>query len=103
VAERAGGTVVQGRIPNRSIVPRLLYHRHFMLTEHMNDSPPEIQKVWFNSYAQHLCRKYGATRVSLTRQMHYLPTMEMVRNGVRLDNPASYEEQPLGVFQCDGF
>ena len=38
-AERADGTVVSGRIPNRGIVPRLLYHRHFMLTEQMKDAP----------------------------------------------------------------
>jgi hypothetical protein len=103
VAERADGTIVQGRIPNRSIVPRLLYHRHFMLTEHMNDASDEVRTAWLNSYARHLGRKYGARQVSLTRQMHFLPTMEMVRNGVRLDDPASFEEQPLGVFQCDGF
>ena len=44
-------------------VPRLLYHRHFMLTEHMADTPwaPEdVQQVWLDSYAEHLCRKYGA-------------------------------------------
>ena len=32
-----------GRIPNREIVPRLLYHRHFMLTEQMKDAPAELQ------------------------------------------------------------
>jgi len=101
VAERDDGTIIRGRIPNREIVPRLLYHRHFMLTEHMILAPPELQRQWYDSYAQHIGRKYAATRVSLTRQRHYLPTMEMVRNGVRLDDPASYEEQPLGVFQCD--
>ena len=100
VAERDDGSVVNGRIPNFGIKPRLLYHRHFMLTEHMNIAPVELQKKWHVSYAQHLCREYGATRVSLTRHSHYLPTMEMVRNGVRLNDPASYEEQPLGVFQC---
>ena len=36
VAERPDGTVVRGRIPNFDIAPRLLYHRHFMLTEQMS-------------------------------------------------------------------
>ncbi len=41
-AERADGTVVRGRIPDRATRPRLLYHRYFMLTEHMNDAPEEL-------------------------------------------------------------
>jgi hypothetical protein len=98
-AERADGTVVEGRIPNRSIFPRLLYHRHFMLTEHMKDAPAELKDQWVSSYAEHLCRKFGAARVTLTGQIHNLPTMEMVRSGVRLDDPASYEDEPLGVFE----
>jgi hypothetical protein len=99
-AERADGSVIRGRIPNGQIVPRLLYHRHFMLTEHTKEAPEEFARQWFGSYAEHICRKYGATQVNLTRQIHYLPTMEMVRDGVRLDDPASYEEQSLGVFRC---
>jgi hypothetical protein len=103
VAERAGGAVVEGRIPNRSIVPRLLYHRHFMLSEHMITGPPELQKLWYESYARHLGHKYRARHVSLSRVTHYLPTMEIVRGGVRLDDPGSYTEEPLGVYPCDGF
>jgi len=98
-AERADGTVVRGRIPSPSMHPRLLFHRHFMLTEHMRDAPEEIQQEWVGSYAQHICRKYGAVRVSLTGQLHNLPTMEMVRAGVRLDDPTSYENEPFGVFE----
>ena len=52
------------------------------------------------SYAEHLCRKYGAARVKLTGQIHNLPTMEMVRDGVRLDDPSSYESELFGVFEC---
>jgi hypothetical protein len=99
-AERADGTVIHGRIPNRGIVPRLLYHRHFMLTEHLRDAPEELQNEWIASYAEHLCHKNGARRVSLTGQLHNLPTMEMVRDGVRLDDPASFESESFGVFEC---
>jgi hypothetical protein len=99
-AQRADGTVVSGRIPNFGIVPRLLYHRHFMLTEHMKDAPAELQDEWVGSYAEHLCQKYGAVRVKLTGQIHNLPTMEMVREGRRLDDPSSYENEELGVFEC---
>ncbi len=99
-ADRADGTVVRGRIPGPEIVPRLLYHRHFMLTEHMRDAPDVLQQEWLGSYAEHLCRKYGAIQVTLTGQIHNIPTTEMVRNGVKLDDPTSYQEEPLGVFKC---
>jgi hypothetical protein len=99
-AEREDGTTIEGRIPNRQIVPRLLYHRHFMLTEQMNSGPPELEQPWYRSYAEHIGQKYGAKKVTLTRQLHYLPTMEMVRRGISLQNPESYVNQPLGEFQC---
>jgi hypothetical protein len=99
--ERSDGTVItQQRIPNRSIVPRLLYHRHFMLTEHLRDAPEELQQEWLQSYAEHLCWKYGAARVKLTGQLHNLPSMDMIKDGVRLDDPESYESEPFGVFEC---
>jgi len=103
VVERPDASVIQGRIPDRAIKPRLLYHRHFMLSEHLNECPKELQDLWYGSYARHLGRKYGAKQVSLTRRTHFLPTMAMVRGGVKLDDPASYTEQPLGVFPCDGY
>lgn len=99
VAERPDGSTVRGRFPNREIWPRLLYHRYFMLTEHMAQAPPELQDLWYRSYAEHLLHRYGATKVSLSRQIHYLPTIDMVRDGIRLDDPRGYTEQPLGVFQ----
>ncbi len=52
------------------------------------------------SYAEHLCRKYGAARVELTGHLHMLPTREDVRNGVKLNNPESYESASFGVFEC---
>ncbi len=100
-AERADGSVVRGRIPDRRIGPRLLYHRYFMLTEHMNGAPEELQTLWHESYAQHIGHEFGAKQVRLTQLFHLLPTMERVRGGGRLDDPESYEARPLGVFRCD--
>jgi len=60
VAERADGSIVRGRIPDREIRPRLLYHRHFMLTERMPTEPPELVERWYASYARHLGHRYGA-------------------------------------------
>jgi len=99
-AERADGTVVRGRIPDRSLEPRLLYHRYLLLTEHIAVAPADMQEHWYRSYARHLCHKYRAAKVRLTRITHYPPTMEMVRNGARLDEPFSYEEMFVGEFSC---
>jgi hypothetical protein len=101
-AERADGTVVRGRIPDRETQPRLLYHRYFMLTEHMKDASEELRPIWYESYAQHIGRQYGATRVRLIKQTHLLPTRERILEGGRLSDPESYEDQPLGEFPCDG-
>jgi len=98
-AERPDGSVVRGRIPSPRMKPRLLYHRHFMLTEHLRDAPEALQKEWLDSFAEHIGRKYGAARVSLTGQIHNLPTAEMVRGGVKLDDPSSYENEEFGVFE----
>ena len=98
VAEHEDGTVVRGRIPDRGTHPRLLYHRYFMLTEHMNDAPEDMAGLWHASYAEHILREQGAVTVRLIQQTHNLPTMERVRDGGRLDDPESYEERELGVF-----
>jgi hypothetical protein len=102
-AERRDGSVHWGRIPDRKQEPRLLYHRYFMLTEHMSRSPDEFREQWHQSYAQHIGRRFGAARVRLTQQTHLLSSMERIREGGRLSDPESYEEQPLGDFSCDGY
>jgi hypothetical protein len=102
-AELPDGTVVRGRIPDRATQPRLLYHRYFMLTEHMSKSPEEFSDRWHESYARHIGREFGAARVKLTQQTHLLSSMERIRDGGRLTDPESYEDHPLGDFPCDGF
>jgi hypothetical protein len=103
VARREDGTEVNGRIPNFDIKPRLLYHRHFMLTEFYGFVPSELEEAWTKSYARHICRKYHAAEVSLSRLRHYIPSMPEVVEGATLDDPERYEEQPLGTFRCDEF
>ncbi len=122
--EWADGETIEGHIPDRSTFPRLLYHRYFMLTEQMPYAPspasgfvtpqeaaapqsedqpahPALVQDWYRSYAQCLLRKYNGSRVTLRRVVHYLPSMEMVIEGASLDEPASFEEQPLGTFTCE--
>jgi hypothetical protein len=105
-AERADGTVETGFIPTRKTVPRLLYHRHFMLTEHLadtlrdEDAPEEVGQAWLDSYAEHLCMKYGAVRVELTGHRHGLPSRADVQNGMKLNDPESYRSESLKVLEC---
>jgi hypothetical protein len=101
--ERDDGTIVRGRVLNRSVEPRLLYHRYLLLTEHLVFVSSDMQKHWYKSYARHLCRKYGGSRVGLTRLIHYPATMEMVRDGATLDEPFSYEKMVVGEFSCSEF
>jgi hypothetical protein len=61
------------------------------------------QKHWYESYARHLCRRYGAAKVRLTRLTHYPPSIEMFKNGTRLDDPLNYEESSLGAFSCGDY
>jgi hypothetical protein len=100
-AFRADGSVVKGQIPERLMRPRLLYQRHLLLTEHIGVAPPDSVDRWFESYAHHICRKYGATHVHLTHVLHGFLPMEMVQNGGRLDDPVTYSETDLGDFSCD--
>ncbi|MFO0892598.1 MAG: hypothetical protein U0790_26080 [Isosphaeraceae bacterium] len=101
-AERPDGTVVRGRLPDRATTPRLLYHRYFMLTEHMNDAPEELAGLWHRSYAEQIGRETGASEVRLIKQTHLLSSMERIREGGRLDDPESFEDEPLGDFPCEG-
>ena len=102
VLEMPDGRVETGRIPNRGIRPRLLYHRHFMLTEFLgsgDDLAPEVRSELIRSMARELCREHQARRVTLSKVTHRLPSMERIRAGGTLDD--NYTEEPLGSFSCD--
>ncbi|HEV3299031.1 MAG TPA: hypothetical protein VG055_05300 [Planctomycetaceae bacterium] len=103
VLEMPDGSLQTGRIPNRDIRPRLLYHRHFMLTEALasDDLSPPVRKELVLAMARELRREYHARRVTLSRVTHRLPNMEFVRAGGALDDPESYTEEPLGTFSSD--
>ncbi|MCA9084046.1 MAG: hypothetical protein KDA81_08325 [Planctomycetaceae bacterium] len=92
------GETVSGRFPNFDIKPRLLYHRHFMLSEFLGNNSPEMQAVIVKGFARNLCREYDGVQVSLSTVRHELSTMERVRAGGKLTDGDLYEEQPLGTF-----
>ncbi len=65
--------------------PRLLYHRHFMLTSRLSREPdhPMVQ-AFAKSYARHIATRESAREVSVFRLVHALPTIEQVRTGAIL-------------------
>ena len=103
--ERPDGTTIEGRMPNHAIFPRLLYHRHFMLTESIaaHEDDERIHTLLVRALARELCREHGGNAITLSRITHLLPSTEWIRAGERIDDPTHYEEQPLGRFEWSDF
>ncbi|HEV3340038.1 MAG TPA: hypothetical protein VG125_06765 [Pirellulales bacterium] len=114
VVEMADGERIEGAFPDRKVHwPRLLYHRHFMLSEYVVGlagpwdprfdwdrqplSPP--QEAYIESYAHHLLAKYAAKRVTLYLVEHRLATPQEVVDGMQLDDSRLYRSRKLGSFE----
>ncbi len=125
------GSQKVGRIPDPDQHwPRLLYHRHFMMTESLfsnhsriNNDPPldlmnelEREQWSFNNLrAQNLTRlmsqgianqllnQYDGERVQLYLQRHEIPFPAAIQRGeLELDDPSLYVDlADLGVFTGD--
>jgi hypothetical protein len=79
-------TVKQGVLPDRNEHwPRLLYHRHFMLTS-QSESLPGLPEA----YARHLQHVFNAKRVKLQLVEHVPPSPASVLEGRTLTDPRSY-------------
>ncbi len=97
--------------------PRLLYHRHFMLSEFLHQlhwppvdaevvgSDPQLAREWQgqrqvfeqvrSSYSQHVVAKFGAQSVAIERVEHRLPSDdEVFRQRIPLDSPSLYVTLP---------
>lgn len=117
------GSAVEGVFPDLSEhQPRLLYHRHFMLSEFLNtlDNPafenpdletsppaPELADLarWkrlhgelIQSVARHLLVTSAAEEITLYLRRHNIPLPEEVARGVALDDSRWIEEKLLGSF-----
>ncbi len=113
------GSVKQGKFPDRQEhQPRLLYHRHFMLTEFLVQFPPdeksaeqwqrqpdwrlqqisEGQRVLARGYADHLLHEHHAQSVKLYLVRHDFPLPLDVQKGMKLDDASLYHEKLLGTF-----
>lgn len=105
---RTDGSTKTGFFPNKAEHrPRLLYHRHFMLSEHLSQfaepgSPPELLQAFSKSYAQHLLAREHAQQVKLVLVRHLLADPERVLSGLQLTDKSLYLERPLGTFRADG-
>ncbi len=123
--ELADGTHEEHRFPDTSQHwPRLLYHRYFMisesvynLTEPVREAPPEgaispQEKMAFEkdraradalvrSLSRYLLEHHNGQRIELYLQQHIIPPPWEIVAGKQLNDPAYYEERPLGVFQRD--
>ncbi|MDA1214037.1 MAG: hypothetical protein O2955_16095, partial [Planctomycetota bacterium] len=85
--ELADGTKVNGIIPDLATHrPRLVYHRHFMLTEYLNrlaleadqfEDPKSLNAV-AQSFADHLRLKHKGESVTLYLRRHYIPSPQQV-------------------------
>lgn len=114
VIEMPGGERMEGTFPDRKVHwPRLLYHRHFMLSEFVNAfaAPPDpqfewdhqplspVQEAYVESYANHLLKIYGGKRVTLYLVEHDLPSPQQVVDGMSLDDSRLYRSRKLGSFE----
>jgi hypothetical protein len=128
---KSDGTRVKGIFPDRAEHrPRLLYHRHFMLSEFLNAlAPPDLGEppadgpgngeavppedarladrrrafeACCDSYARHLLAEYEGQEVTLTLVRHHFPgPVEVAEQGMRLDDPRLYQERVLGTYRKD--
>ena len=104
----ADGTQKSGLFPHKTQhQPRLLYHRHFMLSEHLSQfaepgTPPEYLQAFSRSYASHLLAEHHAQQVKLILVRHLIPQPEQVLAGMSLTDKSLYFERPLGTFRADG-
>ncbi|MFO0918189.1 MAG: hypothetical protein U0872_07735 [Planctomycetaceae bacterium] len=92
------GSKQTGRIPDRAVGPRLLYHRYFMLTEFLGNGPEDLRPLLERAFARNLCRETGASRVSLTKVFHDTPSVASILAGKALNDDANFLREPLGSY-----
>jgi len=103
----ADGSRQEGMIPNlKTEWPRLLYHRHFMLSEFLNSidtpgAPKGLAQTYAESFAEHLAYTHDAEQVKLTLKRHRLVSPQESRDGKLLTDPSLYEDVPLVTYVKD--
>lgn len=100
----ADGSLRRGYFPDPKLHrPRLLYHRHFMLSEHLGnvaaEAHPDVLAVYAASFAHHLLKQHEASWIKLYLVRHALPSSTDVSGGMPLDHASLYQERSLGEFK----
>ncbi len=112
-----GRPAVEGRFPDlQRHFPRLLYHRHFMLSEQLanfyeerrpppEEAGPEALAAWAarrtvfenraRAFRDHLRYVLGTDDVELTLIEHRQPTLFAFFEGIRPSDPRTYTEIPM--------
>ncbi|MCA9217766.1 MAG: hypothetical protein KDB27_32075 [Planctomycetales bacterium] len=126
--EKDDGTVIEQTFPDKKRHwPRLLYHRHFMLSEQLfsdyappsipDSEPDEVRAEWrrrrdryeakFESFRRHLVSMYGTEKVTLKMIEHALPSWSDVQNGgLKINDPSLYQtidEWPVPTDDLEDF
>lgn len=103
--KRDDGRLITGQFPDAvKQTPRLLYHRHFMLSETANrlavdPGQQAALEALSRSFANHLMAQYSADEATLYLRRHYIPTPDQAASGLPLDAPELFAERPLGTFR----
>ncbi len=92
------GRTEQGKFPHRKIWPRLLYHRHLMLSESLAAMEGERRERMIRDFAYQVCKDHGAQQVSLSLFRHEIAFRERIIAGGSLFDEDLYQEIPLGTF-----
>ena len=96
VLDDNGQPIAEGRLPDlRDQWPRLYYHRHMMLVEQTQTPDNPLNGVE-DTVAEWLLAKYGGASVRMTLSIHHLLTPQRVIDGMRPDDPSTYER--VGTF-----
>lgn len=120
--DEADNEISEGTFPNLDQHwPRLLYHRHFMISESMfntanvpsepppPEAPPSAQEeyrsvtglrdAYLDSISRYLARQHPeAAKIRIVMVQHAIPMPADVANGRPLNDPGLYEEVVLGVY-----
>lgn len=107
--DRPGGKVLEElRLPSRDRTwPRLRHQRQLDLAYHLAADPR-----WAASYARHLCKTRGCSRVTISSREHRIPDLTIARDAatrpgsaaIDLEGEATYgPSSRLGEFRCDDF
>lgn len=104
MAQNSTGEQFRGFYPHKGIFPRLMYHRHFMLTEAIPGLAmnPATYQLAAQTYAARVRKEFEADKVELTRITHELISTDRYYAGVRITDPETYREESLGEFRWPG-